>query len=81
MTGVIFFGSAVRQSTGKVDFVRASMDKAKLTANSQLDVSASAESLRECQIAEILQFSCAIQPSEHGSQQFHCFPIPRLFML
>ncbi|KAH9968212.1 hypothetical protein BC827DRAFT_483610 [Russula dissimulans] len=41
----------------------------------------SAESRRECQIAEILQFSCKIQPRGHGIQQFHCFPVPRLLIL
>ncbi|KAN0127227.1 hypothetical protein V8E53_014947 [Lactarius tabidus] len=34
-----------------------------------------------CQIAEILQFSCQIQISDYGHQQFHCFPVPRIFKL
>lgn len=45
------------------------------------EMSAPAESSQECQIAEILQFSCEIQAKRHGLHQFHCFPIPRLFML
>ncbi|KAF8271852.1 hypothetical protein EI94DRAFT_1567600 [Lactarius quietus] len=34
-----------------------------------------------CQIAEILQFSCQIQINDYGRQQFHCFPVPRIFRL
>ncbi|KAH9996203.1 hypothetical protein BJV77DRAFT_942296 [Russula vinacea] len=41
----------------------------------------SAESSQECQIAEILQFSCEIQARRNEHKRFHCFPIPRLFML
>ncbi|KAI0292897.1 hypothetical protein BC826DRAFT_911193 [Russula brevipes] len=44
-------------------------------------MSASAESRRDCQIAEILQYSCEVQTRGHGFQQFHCFPVPRIFML
>ncbi|KAI0280392.1 hypothetical protein BGY98DRAFT_914762 [Russula aff. rugulosa BPL654] len=44
-------------------------------------MSSSAESSQGCQIAEILQFTCEMQATKHETQRFHCFPIPRLFML
>ncbi|KAH9990981.1 hypothetical protein BJV74DRAFT_772436 [Russula compacta] len=44
-------------------------------------MSAPAEVRNGCRIAEILQFLCEIQPRGYGFQQFHCFPVPRLFML
>ncbi|KAI9511669.1 hypothetical protein F5148DRAFT_974863 [Russula earlei] len=44
-------------------------------------MSGSTESRQECQIAEILQFSCEVQPKGRGFQQIHCFPVPRLLML
>ncbi|KAI9458869.1 hypothetical protein BJY52DRAFT_1267626 [Lactarius psammicola] len=50
-------------------------------ASSHSNVSASTEVSPGCQIAELLQFSCQVQVSDHGRQQFHCFPVPRLFRL
>ncbi|KAH9974027.1 hypothetical protein BGW80DRAFT_1171073 [Lactifluus volemus] len=44
-------------------------------------MSASTDLSQECRIAEILQFSCEIEPIGNGSQQFHCFPLPRFFRL
>ncbi|KAI0305135.1 hypothetical protein B0F90DRAFT_1625110 [Multifurca ochricompacta] len=44
-------------------------------------MSPSTESSQGCRIAEILQFYCEVQSSGYGSQQFHCFPIPRIFRL
>jgi hypothetical protein len=53
----------------------------RLGADRPSNMFASAESSQGCQIAEILQFSCEMQATKHERQQFHCFPIPRLFML
>ncbi|KAH9040521.1 hypothetical protein EDB84DRAFT_1267445 [Lactarius hengduanensis] len=50
-------------------------------ASSPSNASASTGVSPGCQIAELLQFSCQIQLSDRGHQQFHCFPIPRLFRL
>jgi hypothetical protein len=55
--------------------------QARQATGELIDMFASAESSQECQIAEILQFSCEIQARRHGLQQIHCFPFPRLFML
>ncbi|EJD05572.1 uncharacterized protein FOMMEDRAFT_79508 [Fomitiporia mediterranea MF3/22] len=51
---------------------------AEVSLESNTDSKISEES--KCQIQEILQYTCEMEPRNHGhTPQIHCYPIPRIF--